>query len=41
MVLWVDDPATMYNNISAPFFEAFSDYITVKRFNYSQVWGRP
>jgi hypothetical protein len=37
MVLWVDDPATIYTNDTAPFFDAFAEYITIKRFNYSQV----
>jgi hypothetical protein len=37
MVLWVDDVAAVITNSTAPFFDAFSDYIAVKQFNYSQV----
>jgi hypothetical protein len=39
MVLWVDDPATVYTNNTAPFFDAFADYISIKRFDYNKVGG--
>lgn len=43
MVLWVDDPAAVYTNETAAFFDTFAEHITIKRFDYQQVrvvvWG--
>jgi hypothetical protein len=37
MVLWVDDPAAVHTNATAPFFDAFAEFITIRQFNYQQV----
>jgi hypothetical protein len=37
LVLWVDDPAAVITHDTAPFFDAFSEHITIKRFDYAQV----
>ncbi|WIA30057.1 hypothetical protein OEZ86_000152 [Tetradesmus obliquus] len=36
MVLWVDDPAAVYTNETAAFFDTFAEHITIKRFDYQQ-----
>jgi hypothetical protein len=37
LVLWVDDPAVIYTNATAAFFDEFAEHITIKRFDYQQV----
>ncbi|KAF8064648.1 hypothetical protein HT031_003449 [Scenedesmus sp. PABB004] len=34
MLLWVPDPAAVYDNRTAAFFDAWSDYVTLQRFDY-------
>jgi hypothetical protein len=37
LVLWADDPAALITNDTAPFFDAFSQHVTIKRFDYDKV----
>ncbi|WIA33895.1 hypothetical protein OEZ86_006994 [Tetradesmus obliquus] len=42
LVVWTEDPAALVTNDTAPFFDAFAEHITVKRFNYNEeVVGTP
>jgi len=42
LILWADDPATIVNNDTHPFFRAFASNIRVHRFNYSgEITGTP
>lgn len=38
LVVWTEDPAALVTNDTAPFLDAFAEHITVKRFNYNEVW---
>uniref|UniRef100_A0A383VQR7 Uncharacterized protein n=1 Tax=Tetradesmus obliquus TaxID=3088 RepID=A0A383VQR7_TETOB len=42
LVLWTEDPSALYTNETASFFDAFSQHITIKRFDYNkEVVGTP
>lgn len=42
LILWTDDPAALLTAETAPFFEAFSDSVSLERFQYAeQVVGTP
>ena len=35
LILWADNPGTVVNSDTRPFFEAFSDNLIVRRFDYT------
>lgn len=37
LVVWTDVLTTLVTNDTAPFFDAFAEHITVKRFDYDEV----
>ena len=42
LILWADNPATIVNSDTRPFFTAFSENIIVRRFDYAaEVVGTP